>query len=322
MKYVFITRKLPELAVTLLHKQGYQVDESALDRPITKAELISVLKVRPYDAVLTVLTDKIDAEVFDAAPSVKVFANYTIGFDNFDVKEGQKRGVYLTNAPGGGADRVAEHAWALILNLTCRVTEGDTFTKSGKYLGWDPMLLPGIKIAGKTLGLIGAGRIGTEVARIATNGFGMRTVYYDIARNEKLDSLGTATYYSTVEEVLKQADVVSLHVPLTPETTHLINEARLKLMKPTAYLINTSRGPVVDETALAAALKNKTIAGAGLDVLEKEPALPPGLAQLSNVILTPHIASASVDARNDMAQIAARNIIDVLEGEKPKNNVY
>lgn len=322
MKSVFITRKIPEIGVTLLKTQGYEVDISQLDRPMTKDELISTLKAKPYDAVLSLLTDKIDAEVMDASPSVKIFANYTIGFDNFDLAEGKKRGVYMTNAPGGGADRVAEHAFALALALTCRVVEGDEFVKAGKYVGWDPMLLPGIKIAGKTFGLIGAGRIGTEVARIAAKGFGMRIAYHDIARNQKIESLHNATFWPTVEDVLKQADIISLHVPLNAETRHLINAEHFKMMKPTAYLINTSRGPVIDEVALVQALKEGTITGAGIDVLENEPALTPGMAELPNLIITPHIASASLDSRDDMARIAARNIIAVLSGDKPLNPVY
>ena len=322
MKSVFITRKIPELGITILKANGCEVDVSPLDRPMTKTELVTALHAKPYDAVLTLLTDKIDAEVMDAAPSVKIFANYTIGFDNFDIAEGKKRGVYMTNAPGGGADRVAEHAWALLLALTCRVVEGDRYMRAGKYVGWDPMLLPGIKLAGKTLGLVGAGHIGKEVARIASKGFGMRIAYHDIVRNPKIESLHDATYWPTMEDVLKQADVVSLHVPLTLETQHFINEQRLKLMKPGSYLINTSRGPVVDEVALVAALKAGTIAGAGLDVFENEPAMAPGLADLPNTVLTPHIASASLDARDDMARISAQNIVDVLSGVKPRNNVW
>ena len=328
-KNVFITRKIPELGVTILKANGCEVDVNPLDRPLTKVELIAALRAKPYDAVLTLLTDKIDAEVMEAAPTVKIFANYTIGFDNFDVEEGKKRGVYMTNAPGGGADRVAEHAFALLLALSCRVVEGDKFMRSGKYVGWDPMLLPGIKIAGKTLGLIGAGRIGTEVARIASKGFGMRIAYHDIVRNQKIESLHNATYWPTMEDVLKQADVVSLHVPLTPETQHFMCAEHFKLMKPSAYLINTSRGPVIDEASLVAALRTGLIAGAGLDVYENEPAMAAGLADLPNVVLTPHIASASLDARDDMARISAQNIVEVLvgasgkaQGAKPKDNVW
>lgn len=322
VKSVFVTRQIPEIGLAMLRARGYEVDVSRTGKPLSKPELIATLAAKPYDAVLTVLTDRIDGEVYAAAPSVKIFANYTIGFDNFDVGEGKRRGVFLTNAPGGGADRVAEHAWALILALTCRIVEGDKYMREGMYVGWDPMLLPGIKIAGKTLGLIGAGRIGSQVARIAANGFGLRIAYHDIARNQDIEGLHGASFWPTMEEVLHQADIVSIHVPLTVETHHLMNSEHFKMMKPTAYLINTSRGPVIDERALVEALQNGTIKGAGLDVYEDEPQLAPGLASLPNVVLTPHIASASQDSRNDMARIAAENIIDVLEGGKPRNLVY
>ncbi len=322
MKSVFITRKIPDIGISMLTNRGYAVDVSPLDRPLTKQEVIVALKAKPYDAVLTLLTDTIDAEVFAAAPSVKIFANYAIGFNNFNVEEGKKRGVYLTNTPGGGADRVAEHAWALILALSCRIVEGDTFLRAGKYKGWDPMIFHGTKIAGKTMGLIGAGRIGTEVARIASRGFGMRVVYHDITRNEKIESIHGASFWPMIEDVMKQADVVSIHVPLNESTHHLINESHLKLMKPSALLINTARGPIVDEAALVNALKNKVIAGAGLDVFENEPALTPGLVGLSNVVITPHIASATEQARLDMAILSAQNIITTLESGIPANMVY
>lgn len=322
MKSVFVTRKIPDIGIEMLRNSGYDVDINPYARPLTQQELVSILKQKEYDAVLTLLSDKIDATVFDASPKTKIFANFTIGFDNFDVVEGKKRGVYLTNAPGGGANRVAEHAWAMILSLACRVNEGDRFVRAGKYVGWDPMLLPGISVRGKVLGLIGAGRIGSEVARMGNQAFGMRVVYYDIKRNVDLESVCTCSYYPSIEEVLKQADVVSLHVPLIDSTKHLINSERLGVMKPTAYLINTSRGPVVDEKALVDALKRKIIAGAGLDVFENEPKLAAGLAGLDNVILTPHIASATLESRNDMAILAAQNIITTLEGGIPKCMVY
>jgi len=322
MTTVFITRKIPDIGVQMLHDKGYEVDTNPHDRPLTQDELIAILQKKKYDAVLTVLTDKIDAGVFDASPDTKIFANYTIGYDNFDVAEGKKRGIYLTNAPGGGANRVAEHAWAMILSLACRVNEGDRFVKAGKYVGWDPMLLPGTSVRGKVLGLIGAGRIGSEVARMGSQAFGMRVVYFDIKRNPELESVCTCSYYHSPEEVLKQADVVSLHVPLLDSTRHLMNRERISMMKPTAYLVNTSRGPVVDENALVEALQKKVIAGAGLDVYENEPKLAKGLANLDNVILTPHIASATVESRNDMARIAAENIISAMEGGVPKCIVY
>ncbi len=318
---VYITRKIPDIGINMLTDKGYEVDVNTSDRSLTKSELIAVLKSKNYDAVLTLLTDIIDVEVMDAAPTVKIYANFAIGFNNLDVVEAKKRNIYLTNTPGGGADRVAEHTWALILALTCRVVEGDKYIRDGKYSGWDPMLLHGIKLAGKTLGIIGTGRIGADVAHRGKNGFGMDIVYYDVNRNEKLEADYNAKFFGTVEEVLKIADVVSIHVPLLDSTHHLINKERLNLMKPTAYLINTSRGPVVDEIALVDALKNKVIKGAGLDVFEFEPKLAEGLAGLNNVVMTPHIASGTEEARIEMSTISAQNIIDTLEGGVPRNNV-
>lgn len=322
MKSVFITRKIPEVGISMLKNRGYTVDINPNDRPLTKQELISALKAKSYDAVLSLLTDTIDAEVFSAAPSVKIFANYAIGFNNFNIEEGEKRGVRLTNTPGGGADRVAEFAWALIFALSTRLVEADSFIRAGKYSGWDPMIFHGTQLKGKVLGLIGVGHIGAEVARIAAGGFGMRIAYYDIVRNKNIEEMQKATFYPTVEDVLKQSDVVSLHVPLMEATRHLIDAKRLKLMKPNAILINTARGPVVDERALVEALKSKTIAGAGLDVFESEPSLASGLKELPNVVLTPHIASATSQAREDMAILAAKNIIAALEGAVPPNMVY
>jgi glyoxylate reductase len=322
MKNIFVTRKIPDLGIKMLTDKGYAVDISPKDRPLTKQELITYLKKKPYDAVLSLLTDPIDAEVMDAAPTVKIFANYAIGFNNIDIEAAKKRNVFVTNTPGGGADRVAEHTWALILALSCRITEGDVYMKKGKFKGWDPLLLHGTKLAGKTLGILGTGRIGSDVAHRAKNGFGMNVVYYDVKRNEQLEKDFGATFYPTVEEVLKISDVVSIHVPLLPSTQHLINADRLKLMKPTAYLVNTSRGPVVDENALVEALKNGVLRGAGLDVFEFEPKLAQGLAKLSNVVLTPHIASGTEEARHDMAVLSANNIINTLEGRRPDNMVY
>lgn len=321
MKNIFVTRRIPELGIKMLTDKGYTVDVSPENRPLTKNELMDFLTKKQYDAVLSLLTDPIDAEVMDSAPAVKIYANYAIGYNNINLEEAKKRNIFVSNTPGGGADRVAEHTWALILALSCRIVEGDRYVKEGKYNGWDPMLLHGTKLAGKTLGIIGTGKIGADVAHRAKNGFEMNVVYYDVKRNEQLEKDFGAVFYPTVEEVLKIADVVSLHVPLLDSTHHLINADRLKLMKPTAYLINTSRGPVVDENALVSALQAGTICGAGLDVFEFEPELAKGLAGLSNVVLTPHIASGTEEARHDMAVLSASNIIDVLEGGKPRNSV-
>jgi glyoxylate reductase len=184
MKNIYITRKIPEIGIKMLTDKGYTVDVSPKDRPLSKKEIIKYLKKKPYDAVLSLLTDQIDGEVMDAAPSVKVYANFAIGFNNINIEEAKKRNIFVTNTPGGGADRVAEHAWALILALSCRIVEGDNYMKKGKYSGWDPMLLHGTKLAGKTLGILGTGRIGSDVAHRAKNGFAMNVAYYDVKRNE------------------------------------------------------------------------------------------------------------------------------------------
>lgn len=321
MKKIYITRQIPENGIKMLQDKGYQIDINKKDRPLTKKELIKILRKGQYDAVLSLLTDTIDAEVMDAAPSVKIYANYAIGFNNLDLVAAKSRNIYITNTPSGGAERVAEFTWGLILALSCRLIEGDQFMRKGKYHGWDPMLLHGERIEGMTLGIIGTGRIGANVARKGRFGFGMNVVYYDVKRNEELEKEDGAKFYSSIEEVLKISDIVSIHVPLMESTHHLINIDRLKLMKPNAYLINTSRGPVIDENALVYALQNNIIRGAGIDVYEYEPDMVKGLNKLSDVIITPHIASATEEARLEMSRVAAQNIIDCMEGIVPRNNV-
>lgn len=321
MKSVFVTRKIPEIGIKMLCDKGYEVSISELDRPMNKAEIIEALKVKQYDAVLSLLTDPIDAEVMDSAPSVKLYANYAVGFNNFDLEGAKSRGITLTNTPGGSTERVAEHAVSLMLSLACRVAEGNEFVKSGKYTGWDPMLLWGNEIGGKTVGIVGAGRIGTRVAEILKKGFGMNVIYTDIVKNERIENELGAKYIPALDALLSEADYVSLHVPLTPETHHIIGEAELLAMKDSAILVNTARGPVVDEIALVKILKDKKIAGAGLDVFEFEPKLAEGLAEIPNVILTPHIASACEETRESMSEMVAQNIIDFLEGKSPQNKV-
>lgn len=320
-KKIYITRRIPENGLKMLRDKGYELDISSKDRPLSPKELIKALQKKPYDGVLSLLTDTIDGKVFDAARSAKIFANYAVGFNNIDVAEAKKRGITITNTPGGLTESVAEHTFALILALTCRIVEGDSFVKKGKYSGWDPMLLLGADLIRKTLGVLGTGRIGADVVHKAVQGFKMKAVYYDVVRNEKLEQEYGAVFCATPEEVLKQADVVSIHVPLMESTKHLINAERLKMMKPTAYLVNTSRGPVIDEAALVDALKQKVIAGAGLDVFENEPKLAKGLSKLSNVILTPHIASGTITAREEMARMASDNLIAFFEGRTPRNIV-
>lgn len=321
MKSVFVTRRIPERGLKLLESKGYSVDVSPKEGVLSKEELLAALRAKPYDAVLCLLTDRIDGEVFEAVPSAKIFANYAVGFNNIDLPAAKAAGVSVTNTPDVLTETVAEHTVALLLALASRVVEGDAFMRAGKYKGWDPLLLLGTDLSRKTIGILGAGRIGARVAHHLSRGFDMQVAYYDVKRNEVLEKEYGAIYYATPEEVLKIADAVSVHVPLLPETKHLLNASRLALMKKTAYLVNTSRGPVVEEAALVEALKRGVIRGAALDVFENEPALAPGLAELPNVILTPHIASATQETREKMSEIAARNIISFLETRGAPNTL-
>lgn len=321
MAKIYITRKIPDAGIKLLKDAGHEVDISEKDGVLTKDELINTLKAKEYDAVLPLLTDTIDGDVYDAVPTAKIFADYAVGYNNIDVEEAKKRGIVVTNTPGVLTDSVAEHTFAMILSITARIAEGDRFTRRGMYDGWAPELLLGMDIKGKTLGIIGAGRIGSQVANIAKSGFGMNVIYFDIKKNDEFEKATGAEFRESVEEVLKEADVVTLHVPLLDSTRHLINKERLGVMKPTAYLVNSSRGPVIDEDALVEALREKKIAGAALDVFENEPALADGLSELENVVITPHIASATIETRQKMSEMAAQNIIAFLEGNIPPNIV-
>lgn len=321
MKKIYLTRKIPDVGIALLREKGFELDISPKDRPLTKLELVKALHKKPYDGVLCLLTDTINGEVFDAVPSAKIFANYAVGTNNINLEEAKKRGITITNTPGALTEAVAEHTLALMFALVKRVVEGDTFLRKGKYKGWGPELFLGEELQGKTLGILGAGRIGGRVAEVASKGLGMSVIYYDIKRSEEFEKATGATFRATPEDVLKEADVMSIHVPLLPTTTHLINAERLKLMKKTAYLINTSRGPVIDENALVMALKTGVIRGAALDVFEFEPKLAKGLAKLQNVVLTPHTASATKTARDGMAKLAAENLIAFFEGKVPPNKV-
>ncbi|HTK33505.1 MAG TPA: D-glycerate dehydrogenase [Candidatus Paceibacterota bacterium] len=320
-KTIFVTRPIPEAGLNMLRDKGYTVDIREKSSIPSQKEIVKALKKKQYDAVVTLLTDKIDTLIFDAAPTVKIYANYASGFDNVDLVDAEKKGIMITNAPAvSTSEAVAEHTFALMLSLAARIVEADEFVRRGKYTGWDPMNFIGTDILGKTLGLIGAGRIGGQVAHYA-KAFGLKIIYSDVKRNDAIEQSSGAIYYASPEDVLKQADIISLHVPLLPSTKHLINGERLAMMKKTAFIVNTSRGPIIDELALVDALQNKVIAGAGLDVFEFEPTLIKGLAKLDNVILTPHIASASDHARNEMSQLVAQNIIDFFEGRIPVNKV-
>ena len=312
-----MTRMIPKKGIQLLRRH-FLVKVYPKDQAIPRKELLK--EVKQCDALLCLLTEKIDKEILTANPKLKVVSNYAVGYDNIDVKVATAKGIAVCNTPGVVEDAVAEHTFALMLALSKRIVEADRFVRAGKYKRWEPMLLLGTELKGKTIGIIGLGRIGAGVAERARSGMGVNVLYHDIKRNKDFEKKYQAKF-AAMSELLKKSDFVSLHVPLLPSTRHLIGKEELRLMKKTAYLINTSRGPVVDEKALVEALKKKHIAGAGLDVYENEPKLAPGLIKLKNAVLTPHTASATVEARTAMSELAARNIIDVLQGRKAKFTV-
>lgn len=315
---VYVTREIPERGLNLI-KKHFETEVWTEYAPPPKKTIIQ--KVRDIDALVSLLSDPIDAEVFDAAPKLKIVAQLAVGFDNIDVKEATKRGIYVTNTPGVLTETTADFAWALLMAVARRVVEADKYVRSGQWkVGWHPSMLLGRDIYGATLGIVGIGRIGEAVARRA-KGFGMKILYYDVVRRQDLETqLGIE--YVDLDTLLQKSDFVSIHVPLMKETYHLIDERRLKLMKKTAYLINNSRGPVVDEKALYKALKEGTIAGAGLDVFEQEPLpMDSPLLKLENVVLAPHISSASYETRSRMAEMVAQNLIAFFEGKTPPNLV-
>ena len=304
----------------MLRNKGYEVviNEAASDRPAANEEILG--GVSGADALLSTLTDKISPEIMDTGlPSLKIIANFAVGFDNIDAEAAKQKNILVSNTPGVLTNTVAEHTFALMLAIAHRISEGDRFSRAGLYKAWGPQLLLGTDVSGKTLGIVGLGRIGSRVAEHAVRGFGMKVLYTDVKPTPEFEKEFGAVFVEKLEDLLPQCDFVSLHVPLLDSTHHLMNETTLKLMKPTAYLINTSRGPIVDEKALAVALAGGGIRGAAIDVFEFEPVITPELKQLENIILTPHIASATEETRNKMAELAALNIIEALEGRIPPN---
>lgn len=315
---VFVTRPIPDPGVPLL-REACHVTLRESNRIPTKEELIE--GVRNKDAVLCLLTDKFDREVIDAAGDrLKIISNYAVGYDNIDVAYATEKGIIVTNTPGVLTETTADLAWALLMCAARRLVEADRFTRAGKYHGWDPMLLLGYDVHDRTLGIIGFGRIGRAVARRA-KGFNMRVIYYDAFRAPEELEKELGVEFQPLETLLETADFVTIHTPLTEETYHLIDENALRRMKKTAILVNTARGPIIDETALVRALREGWIAYAALDVFEHEPELTPGLAELDNVVLAPHIGSASHTTRAKMAELAARNILAVIQGQKPPHFV-
>ncbi len=323
---VFVTRRIPDAGLKLLKAdKRVKVVVHPSEKAITPRDLLAGAK--SADVILSILTDKIDDKLFAAAPRVKMVANYAVGFDNIDLDAAAKRGVVVTNAPSPDiSESVAEHTIALLFTLAHRIVESDTFTRAGKYHGWGPELLLGTDVWKKTLGVVGLGAIGSAVVKRMHDGFGMKILYTSPNRNAELEK-ETGAEYRQLDALLKESDFVSLHVPLTKQTHHLIGAKQLKMMKKTAFIINTARGPVIDERALVSALLAGRIAGAGLDVYECEPMIacnPKDIAilrSLPNVVLTPHTASATVETRQTMSRVAAENILAFLDGITPPNAV-
>ena len=313
---IVVTRRIPEPALDLLHASDGDVWVSPHDRPLTAEELHAA--VAGADAVLTLLHDRVDDAFLDAAgPGLRVVANVAVGYDNVDVAACARRGVAATNTPGVLTDATADLAFALILMATRRLGEGERLVRAGTRWSWSMFFLLGMGLQDKLLGIVGLGQIGTATARRA-RAFGMRIAYTGRRRAApELEAELDATFVESLDELVARADVVSLHCPLTPATHHLIDAPRLARMRPSAYLVNTTRGPVVDEAALADALRDGVIAGAGLDVFEREPEVHPGLLELENVVLIPHLGSATVETRTAMGVLAARNALAVLAGEAP-----
>jgi glyoxylate reductase len=314
MARIVVTRRIPEPALELLAPAG-DLWVSPHDRPLTTEELHAA--VAGADVAVTLLHDRVDDAFLDAAgPQLRCVANVAVGYDNIDVPAATARGVVVTNTPGVLTDATADIAMALILMATRRLGEGERVIRSGEAWSWNMFFLLGSGLQGKTLGVVGLGGIGQATARRA-KAFGMRIVYSQRRRAAPEVEAELGARQVELGELLETSDVVTLHCPLTPETRHLIDAESLGRMKPSAYLVNTARGPVVDEAALAGALANRTIAGAGLDVFEREPEIHPGLLELDNVVLIPHLGSATVETRTAMGVLAARNALAVLAGERP-----
>lgn len=315
--HILITGRLPEDITASLAK-SYAVEANMEDRPLDRQKLLQ--RIREKDGLISMITDNVDEELLNAAIHLKMIAHFGVGYNNIDVKAATHRGILVSNTPGVLTDATAELAFALILATSRRLVECDRITREGRFQYWAPMLFLGREVSGKTLGIIGMGEIGKAVAKRA-RGFDMRILYHNRYRLEISEEKTLPAEYVSLKTLLMESDIVSLHVPLTEQTKHCIGKDELSVMKPTAYLINTSRGPVVDEGALVNALREKKISGAGLDVYEHEPDLTPGLTELDNVILLPHVGSGTVETRMRMAAMAVRNLIAGLSGEVPPNLV-
>ncbi|HLJ32633.1 MAG TPA: D-glycerate dehydrogenase [Ktedonobacteraceae bacterium] len=317
---ILVTQKVPDPAYPLLEAIG-DVEANMEEGVIWPYE--ELMRRGPgHDYIYSLLTDNIDTNFLqacaDASPRLRMVANMAVGFNNIDVEAATRLGIAVSNTPGVLSDTTADLAFALLMATARRIPEAERFLRAGKYTGWGPLLFCGAEVHHSTLGLIGAGRIGKLVAKRAS-GFDMKVLYYDVYRMSPDDEQQYHLTYLPMDDVLQQSDFISVHTPYMPSTHHLISDREFSLMKPTAILINTARGPIVDEKALVRALQNSTIAGAGLDVFENEPEVEPELVTMENVVILPHIASASLKTRTLMATMASDNIVAHFHGERPPN---
>ena len=313
MNKVLVTCKLPGDYLAWLAERCELTVYDGPNKSMSYNELLNTIE--EYDALLCLVTNKIDKKIIDAGKRLKVISNYAVGYNNIDIEYCTQKGIKVCNTPGVLTETTADCAFALLLAAARRIVEADKFVRSKKFTGWEPDLFMGLDVYGKTLGIVGMGRIGQAVAKRAS-GFNMRVLYYD-----DLELNDTSSIKVSFKQLLKDSDFISLHVPYLKSTHHLIDEKALNSMKNSAVLINTARGPVVDEKALALALKNGTIAGAGLDVFEKEPTVYDDLYSLSNVIMLPHIGSSSLATRHKMVEIAVKNLWQVVNNEQPLHAV-
>jgi len=321
---VFVTRMIPEAGLTLLRKEAkVDVWPGPEDETPPKEEIIR--GVRKADVLLCLLTEEIDRAIMEANPRLLGIANHAVGYNNIDVRTATALGIPVTNTPGVLSDTTADLAWALIMAVARNIVQGHQYVKRGRFKIWSPKLLLGMDVSPggsgkpKTLGIIGFGRIGQAVLK-RSKGFAMRVLVYDPLQKETIEQTEGVTYRE-LADLLRESDLITLHPALSKETHHLIGERELSLMKPTAFLVNTSRGPIIDEKALVKALQEGRIAGAGLDVYENEPDLAPGLMECENVVLLPHLGSASRETRDKMATMAAMNALSLLKKEKAPNTV-
>jgi glyoxylate reductase len=319
MTRVYLTSRLPEQALTILRKRNIEFSFSPRDTPLDESSLKR--EVSTVDGLVCLLTERITPAVIEAGENLRVISNIAVGFDNIDVKKATEKGIYVTNTPDVLTETTADLTWALLMAVARRIVEADRYVRSEKWkIQWNLMFMTGTDVCGKTLGIIGLGRIGQAVARRA-KGFNMKILYCDENRKSELEC-ELAAQYADMEAILKESDFVTVHIPLTEKTRNLIGEKQLNLMKKTAFLINTSRGQVVDEKALYQALKEQKISGAGLDVYQREPIeMSNPILKLNNTVLLPHIGSATVETRIKMATLAVENAATALEGKVPRNLV-